>query len=163
MESESVPTVLVIDDSQVARAKMSQLLVDAGFRVHALPSPIGATRAILANNVNVVVVDVMMPGMRGDRLAALFRSNPRFRNLGVILVSGAAESELRRLCAEVQADGTLAKSKRIAYCVATDDNCYVPTHNMEVSKPQGSDPVWNAANSRNRRYFKSAITLFYFF
>lgn len=56
-------------------------------------------------------------------------------------------------------DGTLAKSKRIAYCVATDDNCYVPTHNMEVSKPQGSDPVWNAANSRNRRYFKSASVI----
>jgi CheY-like chemotaxis protein len=111
MESESFPTVLVIDDSQVARAKMSQLLADAGIRVHALPSPIGATRAILANSVNIVVVDVMLPGMRGDRLAALFRSNPRFRNLGVILVSGAAESELESLSMEVRADATLAKSR----------------------------------------------------
>ena len=38
-------------------------------------------------------------------------------------------------------------------CVATDDRCYVPTHNLAVSKPQGSDPVWNAANCRNRRFF----------
>ena len=111
MESDSSLTVLVIDDSQVARAKMSQLLTGAGIRVHTLPSPIGATRAILANNVDVVVVDVMMPGMRGDRLAALFRSNPRFDKLGVILVSGAAEHELHELCLETKADATLAKSR----------------------------------------------------
>ena len=90
---------------------MAQLLMDAGMRVHTLPSPIGATRAILANKVDVVVIDVMMPGMRGDRLAALFRSNPRFSKLGMILVSGAAESELHSLCLEVRADATLAKSR----------------------------------------------------
>ncbi len=53
-------------------------------------------------------------------------------------------------------DGLLAKSDRIAYCCATDDNCFVPTHNKAVSKPQGDDPVWNAANCRNRRFFNSA-------
>ena len=53
-------------------------------------------------------------------------------------------------------DGVLAKSDRIAYCCATDDNCYVPTHNSAVSKPQGSDPVWSSANCRNRRFFTSA-------
>ena len=56
-------------------------------------------------------------------------------------------------------DGVLAQSKSIAYCVATDDNSYVPTHNTDVSKPQGSDPVWNAANCRNRRFFTSASVL----
>jgi methyl-accepting chemotaxis protein len=47
----------------------------------------------------------------------------------------------------------LARSNRVAYCVATDDHCYVPTHNRKVSRPQGADPVWNAANCRNRRFF----------
>jgi methyl-accepting chemotaxis protein len=50
-------------------------------------------------------------------------------------------------------ESILKRSERIAYCVATDDRCYVPTHNLAVSKPQGSDPVWNAANCRNRRFF----------
>ena len=26
----------------------------------------------------------------------------------------------------------------------------MPTHNLKYSKPQGPDPVWNMANSRNR-------------
>jgi two-component system chemotaxis sensor kinase CheA len=103
--------VLVIDDSEIARVSMAQVLQEAGYRVITLPSPIGATRAIMKNKVGVVVADVLMPGMRGDRLAALFRSNPRFRRLGVILVSGAADVELHELALEVRADATLQKSR----------------------------------------------------
>ena len=109
--TQAGPTVLVIDDSEIARQKMQMLLTDAGLQVYALPSPIGATRAIITHKINIVVADVMMPGMRGDRLAALFRSNPRFNKMGVILVSGAAEDELQSLALEVKADATLPKSR----------------------------------------------------
>jgi CheY-like chemotaxis protein len=102
--------VLVIDDSEIARASMMAVLADAGMTVVELASPIGATRAILHHNVSVVVVDVLMPGMRGDRLAMLFRGNPRFKNLGVVLVSGESEAELDRLVAETGADAAVAKS-----------------------------------------------------
>jgi CheY-like chemotaxis protein len=104
-------TVLVIDDSDIARAMMAEALRERGLSVVELPSPIGATRAILAHNVTVVVVDVMMPSMRGDRLAALFRSNPRFKNLGVVLVSGESEVNLALLLKEVRADAAVSKSK----------------------------------------------------
>ena len=57
-----------------------------------------------------------------------------------------------RVLPEIQ-ESILKRSDRIAYCVATDDHCYVPTHNLKVSKTPGSDPVWNAANCRNRRFF----------
>jgi CheY-like chemotaxis protein len=102
--------VLVIDDSEIARASMMAVLADAGMKVVELASPIGATRAILHNNVSVVVVDVLMPGMRGDRLALLFRGNPRFKKLGVVLVSGESEAELDRLVAETGADAAVSKS-----------------------------------------------------
>jgi CheY-like chemotaxis protein len=103
-------TVLVIDDSGIARAKMAELLKASGFTVVQLPSPIGATRLILNRQVSVVVVDVLMPGMRGDRLASLFRGNPRFADLGVVLVSGEAGVELERLLPETGADATLSKT-----------------------------------------------------
>ncbi len=43
--------------------------------------------------------------------------------------------------------------ERVAFGAAVDRNGYLPTHNLKFSKPQGSDPVWNAANCRNRRIF----------
>ena len=93
-QSGASATVLVVDDSDLARSEMMRLLVEDGLVVVGLASPIGATRAILANAVSVVVIDVLMPGMRGDRLAALFRGNPRLRELGLnwvgaLLVSSA--------------------------------------------------------------------------
>jgi methyl-accepting chemotaxis protein len=42
---------------------------------------------------------------------------------------------------------------RIVFCVAWAKGGYLPTHNPEYSKPQGKDPAWNAAYSRNRRLF----------
>ena len=41
----------------------------------------------------------------------------------------------------------------IVFCAAVDDKAYLPTHNKKFSQPQGADPVWNAANCRNRRIF----------
>lgn len=42
---------------------------------------------------------------------------------------------------------------RIVFCAAVDRNGYLPTHNRKYSQPQSGDPVWNAANCRNRRIF----------
>lgn len=102
--------VLVIDDSDIARAEMMRVLEQSGFKVMGLASPIGATRTILENNVRAVVIDIMMPGMRGDRLAALFRGNPRLRDLGVVLVSGASAAELLSLSVESGANAVVSKS-----------------------------------------------------
>jgi DNA-binding NarL/FixJ family response regulator len=102
-------TVLVIDDSDISRGEMMRLLTNAGLEVVGLASPIGATRVILTTNVKVVVIDVLMPSMRGDRLAALFRGNPRMNAMGVVLVSGENASELSRLADDVQADAAVSK------------------------------------------------------
>ena len=48
---------------------------------------------------------------------------------------------------------------RITFCACVDRNGYLPTHNLKFSKPQGNDPVWNAANSRNRRIFDDTVGL----
>ncbi|MBA1145597.1 methyl-accepting chemotaxis protein [Ectothiorhodospiraceae bacterium WFHF3C12] len=46
----------------------------------------------------------------------------------------------------------------IAACCAIDDHCYIATHAKKVSQPQRpDDPVWNAANSRNRRVFDDRV------
>jgi len=42
---------------------------------------------------------------------------------------------------------------RIVFSVAWAKGGYLPTHNPDYQKPQGKDPVWNAAHCRNRRVF----------
>lgn len=56
-------------------------------------------------------------------------------------------------------DGALEFSPKVVFCVAVDRNGYLPTHNTKFSQPQGRDPAWNAANSRNRRIFNDRVGL----
>ncbi|WP_409744370.1 methyl-accepting chemotaxis protein [Ferrovibrio sp.] len=53
----------------------------------------------------------------------------------------------------------LESNASIAFCAAVDRNGFLPTHNLKYCQPQGSDPVWNAANSRNRRIFNDPVGL----
>lgn len=63
-----------------------------------------------------------------------------------------------RLFPQVQ-EAALHLSDRVVFCAAVDRNGYLPTHNAKFSKPQGRDPVWNAANCRNRRIFADRVGL----
>jgi methyl-accepting chemotaxis protein len=47
----------------------------------------------------------------------------------------------------------------IAFAVITDRTGYLPVHNAEYSKPQGSDPVWNAVNCRDKMFFPRQTTI----
>jgi methyl-accepting chemotaxis protein len=53
----------------------------------------------------------------------------------------------------------LELSDKVVFSAAVDRNGYLPTHNIKYSRPQGPDPVWNAANSRNRRIFSDRTGL----
>jgi len=103
--------VLVIDDDDIARMAMVDLLEAAGHQVSDLPSPIGATQKLLQEQIDVVVLDVMMPSLRGDKLATLLRKNPRLQHLGVILVTGALPDELHEVAGQVEAEAVIAKAR----------------------------------------------------
>jgi methyl-accepting chemotaxis protein len=56
-------------------------------------------------------------------------------------------------------EANLTFDSRVTFCVTCDRNGYIPTHNRKTSQPQGSDPVWNNANCRNRRIFNDRTGL----
>jgi methyl-accepting chemotaxis protein len=59
---------------------------------------------------------------------------------------------------EVQ-EAALAFDSKVVFCAAVDRNGYLPTHNRKFSQPPSDDPVWNAANCRNRRVFNDRVGL----
>ncbi len=86
--SGKVGPILVIDDDDGTLQAIADLLRGAGFDVHALASPIGATQVIANHGVSAAVIDMNMPVMRGDRFIALVRSWDRIRDLPIVLVAG---------------------------------------------------------------------------
>jgi methyl-accepting chemotaxis protein len=63
-----------------------------------------------------------------------------------------------RVLPEIQ-EPMLNFDPKVVFCACVDNNGYLPTHNKKFAQPQGKDPVWNAANSRNRRIFDDRVGL----
>ncbi len=102
--------VLVIDDDDIAREAMCDLLRDVGHEVHDLPSAIGATRTIYEQNIQAVVLDVLMPSINGDKLARVLRQAAKGKQLAILLVSSCPLPQLQSLALAAQADAVVAKS-----------------------------------------------------
>lgn len=56
-------------------------------------------------------------------------------------------------------EAALTFTPKVVFCATVDRNGYLPTHNKKFSQPQGKDPLWNAANCRNRRIFNDRTGL----
>jgi CheY-like chemotaxis protein len=89
---------------------MCGILRDAGCAVFDVGSPIGVTKAIVDNQIDVIVLDVMMPEISGDKLAKLLRSNPRMHQLSIILVSSADAARLSQIASDVKAEAVVPKA-----------------------------------------------------
>lgn len=103
--------VLVIDDDDIARELLVSTLERGGHTVFEAPSALGASRLISQNKIDVVVIDVMLPDIDGDKLARVLRSNPHGEHLGIVLVSSCPVGELEALAAKAGADAIVPKTE----------------------------------------------------
>jgi CheY-like chemotaxis protein len=106
----STPRILVIDDDEIVRELMCELLRERGCEVFSTGSPIGVSKLIRQHEIDLIVLDVMMPEMSGDKLARLLRGNPKLQQLTIVLVSGTESGSLARIATEVSADAVVSKA-----------------------------------------------------
>ena len=111
--------ILLIDDDEITRELLASLLRDAGHKVFDLPSPIGATRAILNNAIDIVVLDIFMPQMDGDKSAKMLRQNPRLGGIAIVLVSSCDPAQLEEIARRVKANAVVSKANVRTKLVST--------------------------------------------
>ncbi len=84
---EGLKTALVVDDDSYWRRIFSDMLQERGFKVyHASDGVEGITKAI-KYKPDLVVVDYILPKVNGTYVVRFLRSNPAFKNAGIVLVS----------------------------------------------------------------------------
>ncbi len=67
-------------------------------------------------------------------------------------------AETDRVFTRLQEDA-LALSDNVVFCAAVNIDGFLPTHNRKFSHRPKGDPVWDAANCRNRRLFNDRVGL----
>jgi CheY-like chemotaxis protein len=102
--------ILVIDDEAVSLAMTSDMLQEAGYEVETADSALAANEHIYGSfSPDIILMDVMMPFLDGDRKISLMRKREASRNIPVILMSSKPEAELETIARNSGADAFLTK------------------------------------------------------
>lgn len=105
---EHVDHILVVDDDRDIRELITDYLIKSGYRATAAANG-REMRAVLSSSmVDLVVLDIMMPGDDGLTLCRQLRSDPR-QNLPVLMLTARSEETDRILGLEMGADDYLIK------------------------------------------------------
>lgn len=101
--------ILVVDDNASNRDLLSRRLQRQGHTV--LQAENGATALALVEKepLDLVLLDLMMPGISGYDVLASLKSNPRCREIPVIMISALSELDSIVRCIEAGADDYLSK------------------------------------------------------
>jgi len=102
--------VLVVDDSTTTRTMERNLFEAAGYAVRVAVDGADAWNIIQDEELDVVVSDVDMPRMNGFELTSRIRSEPRFAELPVVLVSALEGREDKEQGVRVGANAYVLKS-----------------------------------------------------
>lgn len=101
--------ILVVDDTPVNVKLLHDILVNRGYAVTTATSGPGALEAIAKEPPDLVLLDVMMPGMSGFEVCSRLRADARTALLPVVLVTALHAVEDRIAGIEAGADDFLTK------------------------------------------------------
>jgi signal transduction histidine kinase/DNA-binding NarL/FixJ family response regulator len=85
------PTVLVVDDHEPAAEMVSNLFTIRGYNVTAVNSGQEALQTARQQDFDLILLDIMMPGMDGYQVLNELRSNPITADIPVIFITAKDE------------------------------------------------------------------------
>jgi adenylate cyclase len=101
--------ILVVDDNASNRDLLSRRLQRQGHTVLQAEDGTVALALVEKEALDLVLLDLMMPGISGYDVLASLKSDPRFREIPVIMISALSELDSIVRCIEAGADDYLAK------------------------------------------------------
>ncbi len=101
--------VLLVDDSRVTREMIRRLLEDAGFSVTTSGSAEEALDLLAAKSFDCLITDIEMPSTDGLELTRTLRSESRYEDLPIIVVSTRDRPSDHRAGMDAGADAYLSK------------------------------------------------------
>ena len=88
MESPGPKTILFVDDDPVLIQAYRTRLEQAGYIVKPAVDGLDAMRQMSLSSHDVIILDLYMPKFNGVEIMGFIRSNPKLKNVPVIVLSG---------------------------------------------------------------------------
>jgi putative two-component system response regulator len=107
--TQAPPTILVVDDSEEHRELVRLILQRDGYEVMTCGSGQEALSTVRNVQVDLMLLDYIMPGMRGDEVLAELRSNATTRRLPVLMVTAIKDTDEQVRVLDMGADDFVHK------------------------------------------------------
>ncbi len=80
-------SILVIDDSMEYQLIVSEVLENEGYTVHVMSDGASALDAIESINPDLILLDIVMPGMSGYDVCDVIKGIPKFSDIPIIFLT----------------------------------------------------------------------------
>jgi CheY-like chemotaxis protein len=102
-------SILVVDDEPLARTMMRLILVRAGYEVVEAKDGPEALTIIENDPPDLVILDIMMPGMDGYEVCETLKDNKRTVQIPIVMLSARADASSIKRGIQVGASKYLTK------------------------------------------------------
>jgi len=120
--------ILIVDDSVAVQNLLSRHLSALGHVTRGVSSGPEALEYLQENPTDIVILDVLMPGMTGYQVLREMKKNPALRELPVIMISSIENSENIAQCIKLGAEDFLPKNFEPVILRARVDACMEKRH-----------------------------------
>lgn len=101
--------VLIVEDEENIVESLSFLLKREGFRVTSVLDGAQAMDRIGAGRPDLLILDVMLPGVDGFEILRTIRSQPEIADLPVVMLTARMQQQDRRLAEEIGVNAFVTK------------------------------------------------------
>ena len=116
--SPNVPCILIVDDESQNRTLLELMLAPEGFEILHAASGEEALAIVAATPPDLVLMDIMMPGMDGYQVTTRLKADPATKGIPVVMVTALEDRQSRMVGLNAGAEDFLSKPvDRAELCV----------------------------------------------
>lgn len=143
--------ILVVDDNPFNRELLSRHLERQGHVVCQAPGGREALALLHEAPFDIVILDVMMPGMNGYQLLERLKSDERLGDLYVIVISSLADTESIARCIQLGAEDYLPRDFEPVILKARIESC------LEKKSLKAKEKLYTAAVLETERLLRAEL------
>ena len=100
---------MVAEDDDRVGSLVEELLKEIGFETHRAADGVTAINEILERKPDVLILDLVLPRLRGQEICAMVRKSPTVNRTAIVVISGNVEADSKADLFRLGADDFVSK------------------------------------------------------